>query len=475
MPADRTAETRAASVQLHGKLEFVASFPRLSSVFGVPLTELDAIAIQAAIGRSEVEDQDLDWKAEHYPRNKNFELAKDVAALANTVGGAIFIGVRERAGRAVESTPVVLTGDLNERVHQILASRVKPLLPGIDVREIPISHGSGYVIIIVPRSYDAPHAVVDDRKGGALHYPVRIGRTTHYLTEHQVAVRYRDRYAARADIVNRLDQVSNEGLSRIALYASAFLGVTLVPAIPGQRGIGAVAVAAEQRFLDGWSADLATPTAPFPSGIRVVPGLRRVTVNQAGQYERYAKEPQAELHYDGAGFAATNCMTPMPETRDPSDPPDGIEQDMFELALLDLVLFLGHHAVDCGASGECILRAQLHPSQQTGTATAPVKTQIVAPSTALRNAVPTEYFDIPESRVLNSTHSVETSASLDELVSDVRFAVITAHALAADILGEFGIPEPNTLRPDGNIDVRHVVRKHRIHVEPWVTERNLLA
>ena len=60
-------------------------FPRLSSVFGVAVSALDADAIAAAIERNEFEAQDLDWKADHYPRDKTFELAKDIAALANTV------------------------------------------------------------------------------------------------------------------------------------------------------------------------------------------------------------------------------------------------------------------------------------------------------------------------------------------------------------------------------------------------------
>ena len=62
------------------------------------VSAIDAAAIEDAITRNEVEDFDLDWKASGYPKEKNFELAKDVAAFANASGGVIILGVREDGG-----------------------------------------------------------------------------------------------------------------------------------------------------------------------------------------------------------------------------------------------------------------------------------------------------------------------------------------------------------------------------------------
>ena len=104
-------------------------------------------------------------------------------------------------------------GDSSERITQALASRVRPLLQGVEVREIPSDSDVGYIVIAVPRSPDAPHAVSDSQKGKGLHYPVRVGRTTHYLSEYEVAVRYRDRYASRVEVATALDRVHEDGLA----------------------------------------------------------------------------------------------------------------------------------------------------------------------------------------------------------------------------------------------------------------------
>jgi len=53
--------------------------------------------------------------------------------------------------------------------------------------------------------------------------------------------------------------------------------------------------------------------------------------------------------------------------------------------------------------------------------------------------------------------------------------VVTAHALAADILGEFGISEPSILRPDGSLNVQRLNAQGRQTVEPWARARDLVA
>ena len=329
------------------------NFPRLSSIFGMPVSALDAAAIEAANARNEVEDFDLDWKQSGYPKDKNFELAKDVAAFANTSGGVIILGVKEDGGgAAIESTPIDFSTFPAERTTQVLASKLRPFLYGVEIRNIQTEAGKGYQLIAIPRSRDAPHAVVDQDKGAGLLYPVRDGRTTRHLTEYEVATRYRDRYAAREEIASRLEQAHVDGLSRIAIWVSPFLALSLIPTTPGHRGIGAAALAGEHGFLDRWeSVGAGAPMAMFARGFRVIPGIRRAIVTEVLHRGR-SRGPHAELHYDGTGFAATNAMTKMLETKGSGDPPDDIQQDGLETVLLELLLMLGHHAADTGASGE---------------------------------------------------------------------------------------------------------------------------
>ncbi|MFN3006621.1 helix-turn-helix domain-containing protein [Mycolicibacterium wolinskyi] len=455
-------------------------FPRLCSVFGVDIADLDAPAVHSAIQRGEVEDLDLDWKEADYPKDKNFEIAKDVAALANTRGGVIIIGVRENSsGRAVEAKPFKVSPKSSERVSQALGNRVSPLLHEVDIREIPAGDGLGYLLITVPHSSDAPHAV-RDHPDGPLHYPIRLGRTTHYLSEYEVAARYRDRQASAAESIDRLDTIHAEGVSRIALFLAPWLAVSIVPRGRGERGVGSAALAGEQSFIQRWPREFPpyAQTCFHEHQTKLIPGIRRAIATQTRPYNGLSKHPHAELHYDGGGFAASFFASPPPDTRSVSNNPDEIRQDHMEHLLLELLLFLSHRAIDCGASGECLIKAQQLLPQQTGPHDVPMRTRVMAPERTpkryLEDSV--DYFQPEGSLVLSGrqTHAASVSASLDELTAQTpRATVIAAHALAADILGEFGVVEPMLLRPDGSLRLTNASSPLMENLQQWGLSRGL--
>jgi hypothetical protein len=80
--------------------------PRVEAILGAPIDQLTFGHIQAAVRAGVEESADLDFKERHYEDTgeKREELAKDVAAFANHVGGLLVIGVREEHLRAVEVT-----------------------------------------------------------------------------------------------------------------------------------------------------------------------------------------------------------------------------------------------------------------------------------------------------------------------------------------------------------------------------------
>jgi hypothetical protein len=71
------------------------NFPRLTKLFGCRVDQLDEQAIRAAITARVPEGVDLDFKRTHH--DEPGELAKDVAAFANSGGGVLVIGVAEVA------------------------------------------------------------------------------------------------------------------------------------------------------------------------------------------------------------------------------------------------------------------------------------------------------------------------------------------------------------------------------------------
>jgi hypothetical protein len=102
-----------------------------------------------------------------YKREIPGELERTVAAMANTSGGLILIGVEEDRTTTKPTLPVVglpLVRGLPERVTNLcIANLAPPLVPEIAVVEDP-SGSHAVVILRVPQSHQAPHAVSRNTK-----------------------------------------------------------------------------------------------------------------------------------------------------------------------------------------------------------------------------------------------------------------------------------------------------------------------
>ena len=91
--------------------------------------------VDAQVGES----FDLDFKQSLYPQPDNKrDLAGDVAAMANTAGGVIVLGVADVQGRAVAAEGVALSDGEVRRMHQLIASGVAPM-PLFDILSVNIS------------------------------------------------------------------------------------------------------------------------------------------------------------------------------------------------------------------------------------------------------------------------------------------------------------------------------------------------
>jgi predicted HTH transcriptional regulator len=172
---------------------------RLALRLGAELAELTPAHLQALCDLHMPEDADLDLKSgDSYTTSGPDgldELAKDVTALANARGGLIIIGVNEDSQGCAESLSEVTVSDKKiGQMYNGLRARVVPYLPDIWIRnlETPVASGKGYVLIAVPGSAIAPHAV---RMTSRPQYSFarRLGRTTAWLEESEIAALYRDR------------------------------------------------------------------------------------------------------------------------------------------------------------------------------------------------------------------------------------------------------------------------------------------
>lgn len=145
--------------------------------------------IQDYINRKHPEGDQLDFKRP--PAWKNgFEAAKDIAALANHLGGDIVIGVDDVDDCANEWKPIPDTeiSDFIERISHWLTDIIRPreFAASVDITQIRALEANHSVIVVsVPPSIQ----LVGVEKDNNFRFPIRNGRTTRWLIFEEVMSR----------------------------------------------------------------------------------------------------------------------------------------------------------------------------------------------------------------------------------------------------------------------------------------------
>ncbi len=174
------------------------------------LTSWDSL--QPLIGTTS-ESGDLDFKATLDPStDKKIEFAKDVAALANVLGGHVLVGVSTDLGgnrctgfHGIERT---LATDITNAFERQVKDRCRPT-PILNVQSFDLPAMPKVVVVVaVEASPLAPVGVrLDELKGGHLVgkgwvFPFRVGSQTDFLFPDQFGV-YESMNARRAaDLLN---------------------------------------------------------------------------------------------------------------------------------------------------------------------------------------------------------------------------------------------------------------------------------
>lgn len=100
----------------------------------------------------------LDYKRELGKNND--EIAKDVSAFANILGGVIVYDVEEERGNPT-SINWINNKDIKERIENIILSNIQPKLEGCKIQQIdnPSNKKESVFVVSIPDSMNAPHMV----------------------------------------------------------------------------------------------------------------------------------------------------------------------------------------------------------------------------------------------------------------------------------------------------------------------------
>jgi Schlafen, AlbA_2 len=339
-----TLRSRRLETQLGSRIE-TAAFEQVS----------DLVTNQVA------EAFDLDFKSRLYgnaDKDKR-ELAADVAALANTSGGLIVLGIEEDdQARAAKVTPVASSDAEQARMSQIIASLTAPMPEfAIQPVEDPANSGTGFLLVSVPRSPRQPHAVLVNE---GLRYPRRNGSTTRYLAEAEVAAAYRDRFFSLGAQTDRADEVEHELLNRLLIGRLPWVVVSLVPDLAGDYVIDAAA----RRAFRGEMNMVDPHVVPRNlNWLRFSVGRRRLIADGTMRDGNEAEYLGTELHSDGSG-AFASVVPNLNEGRvGISDEKEQLlDDESIALVIMSGLRFLARHARDrTAAGGEALVRVQLYP------------------------------------------------------------------------------------------------------------------
>ncbi|TCR15918.1 ATP-binding protein [Streptomyces sp. BK205] len=210
------------------------SWTRLHEHLGAPPGPLNFDMVKKAAENRLAESDDLDWKEQlpQPPRDGRWnELAKDVAAMANTRGGLLIYGVTDQ-----DTKPVGIDPDQvhTQQYAQWIRNHVQPYLPDLTFTVLSSPDGTtSFLVIDVPASPMAPHHVygtaAKDKDQQAAVVPYRDRDHTAWMAEHQIERAYRDRFTraqhAQADLEQLLDHTQETVLAEQAEPSAWFIAV----------------------------------------------------------------------------------------------------------------------------------------------------------------------------------------------------------------------------------------------------------
>ena len=393
------------------------------------------------------------------------EFAKDVSALANARGGVLLYGVEETNGVATKVGSLDADPEKEERkLRQALMNYQAPMA-SCDFVWAAAPQGATLLAVVIPPSSRSPHAVLDDvGKPTRLQYPLRHGTDTVYLSEHEVAARYRLRFLGQEDEQRRLNTVVDLGLEALERTTGLWMFAAITPEVPATGRL-------DRRKLeevDKWQGE-SLLTSPLGRHLSVLgrgiaaPGRVTFTASAGTGHpdETEIQDGYVELHLDGSAFAATEIG----RRTDDDETSRGIgERTLTDDSILLVDLVLQWAARETGTWGTASMIAGFTDAGSVrGVVNEPI------------NLVSAEYgglHRVPRTRSLKGRVRHSVVADLGSVDTAQRRLAVTYQVLAG-LLQSFGWPEPMVIQPDGSLDAVDAYNSDRNSLLAWANRNDV--
>jgi hypothetical protein len=404
--------------------------------------------IERACAEGITERFDLDWKKtlpltapdKEGKAQQQAELAKDIAAMANSGGGLIVYGVQQTGvgseSHAEKIVPVGIIGEAElKTVRQVAGALIYPPVSRLQFFHLfpPGAPGEGVLAMSVPDSIDAPH-LVNARSGQ--HWfgvPWRDGPDTAWMVERQIADSYFRREVERRRQRTTLKEFF-EGFSNRCLGTGGQATWVMAVAVPERpyRGSRAVTLGrADRLFSLSRAIDL-------PSGV----GARYWTQIDGAQTRRGLRSfhqlvrsasggpfsARLEIHADGALAVG---LTRGEWEMQAGVPRTAVAISDLEQAGLDLTSLMLAWVINLGGSSNYSFRLNVAPSTQIFVRADSAMRQYFVPFTEDQR-VPN--FMAVDGTIIATEGSEPLLRSAVELIGDAVNQTGAATALSADAL-----------------------------------------
>ena len=356
-------------------------FTPIHRALGLEPGNLTMNDINQVIARKVEETADLDWKKKFYSIQNNAvmeEVAKDIAAMANSGGGWIVFGIKEDGENNAASSvnPIQWSADNERQIRNIAYSKIGPPVVGIEFSKIPCGENpdDGYVVLMhIPDSVDAPHFA---RKGDdAFRAPWRNGPHTEFMTERDIERGFRERFQRGVEQEKTLQGYFEQAAEALNPEQGVFLAIAAVPVTP-KISAGSVDRDKAIQHTNPWAYSylIASRRGNCSKEEKIetefnfiwnqgehVKGMRRWVIRNlpqtiAGKYRKY-------LHDDGTLLGAYQLggvyNESAPSDQYPVGKPNHCRSKDIESALIDFFSLLREHAKERRVSGGFRIRVGL--------------------------------------------------------------------------------------------------------------------